>query len=355
MVGGYCSAVEHTPDWPTEVAKQVGRRVAYFRQRTADERGRPLTAQGLANRCKGFGLELGRPTIAKLESGLRQSVSLAEVMVLARALNVAPVLLLFPLGQEDTAEVSPGKSLPTWDAIMWFAGEAQLVAKDGELAARAAIGSPGDLGLFRTHQRLVAHISERLQATAAGQPGPYYAHLLPPDASASAPSDPAEREIMDLIGALLQTRAFIRDRGLTPPRLPADLSHIDPQPVIAGIITSDQGVLVTQRRDRTPPWGFVTGWGEPGESPEDTIIREVKEEADLRIQVGEYLGERDHPATGRHMIYYAARPTHGTEIHLGDKGELLDVRWVSLAEADELMPDMFGPVHEHLARELAEG
>ena len=55
------------------------------------------------------------------------------------------------------------------------------------------------------------------------------------------------------------------------------------------------------------------------------------------------------------MIYYAARPTHGTEIHLGDKGELLEVRWVSLAEADELLPGMFGPVREHLARELGEG
>jgi 8-oxo-dGTP diphosphatase len=128
-----------------------------------------------------------------------------------------------------------------------------------------------------------------------------------------------------------------------------------PQTVIAGVVTSDRGVLVTRRVDQNPPWGFTAGWGEPGESPEDTIIREVKEEADLRIEVGEYLGERDHPATGKHMIYYAARPTHGTEIHLGDRGELLEVRWVNLAEADELLPGMFGPVREYLARELGEG
>ncbi len=57
------------------------------------------------------------------------------------------------------------------------------------------------------------------------------------------------------------------------------------------------------------------------------------------------------------MIYYAARPTHGTEIHLGDKGELTEVRWVSLAEADELMAayGMFEPVRDHLVRELGEG
>ena len=57
------------------------------------------------------------------------------------------------------------------------------------------------------------------------------------------------------------------------------------------------------------------------------------------------------------MIYLAARPTHGTEIHRGDEDELAEVRWVSLAEADELMAayGMFEPVREHLVRELGEG
>jgi 8-oxo-dGTP pyrophosphatase MutT (NUDIX family) len=127
------------------------------------------------------------------------------------------------------------------------------------------------------------------------------------------------------------------------------------QPVIAAIVTSDRGVLVTRRRDRTPPWGFVTGWSEPGESPADTIIREAKEEAGLRVKVGDYIDERDHPDTGRHMIYYAAKPAGSAEIHLGDEAELLEVRWVSLAEADELLPGMFGPVREHLERVLGAG
>ena len=38
------------------------------------------------------------------------------------------------------------------------------------------------------------------------------------------------------------------------------------------------------------------------------------------------------------MIYIAAAPTHGTEVFVGDEDELAEVRWVSLAEADELMP-----------------
>jgi hypothetical protein len=55
------------------------------------------------------------------------------------------------------------------------------------------------------------------------------------------------------------------------------------------------------------------------------------------------------------MIYMAAAPTHGTEVFVGDEEELAEVRWVTLAEADQLMGGMiYEPVHEYLARELRE-
>jgi hypothetical protein len=55
------------------------------------------------------------------------------------------------------------------------------------------------------------------------------------------------------------------------------------------------------------------------------------------------------------MIYLAAAPTHGTAVFVGDAIELAEVRWVSLAEADDLLPGMFEPVHEYLSYELGEG
>jgi 8-oxo-dGTP diphosphatase len=98
---------------------------------------------------------------------------------------------------------------------------------------------------------------------------------------------------------------------------------------------------------------LYAGEVEPGERPADAAIREVKEEAGLRIQAGDIIGERGHPKTGRHMIYIAASPTHGTDYIVGDEEELAEVRWVSLAEVDELMKGMiFGPVHEYLERVL---
>ena len=132
-------------------------------------------------------------------------------------------------------------------------------------------------------------------------------------------------------------------------------SQASDQPIVAAIVTSPLGVLVGRRMDGKPPWTFIAGEQEPGERPEDTAIREVKEETTLRIRAGEVIGERVHPKSGRHMIYMAAAPTHGTDVFVGDEEELAEVRWVSLAEADQLMGGMiFEPVHEYLARELRE-
>ncbi len=124
--------------------------------------------------------------------------------------------------------------------------------------------------------------------------------------------------------------------------------------MVAAIVTSPLGVLVGQRRDGTPPWTFIAGEQDAvkDENPADTAVREVKEETGLRVQAGDVIGERVHPKTGRLMIYIAATPTHGTEIFVNDEEELAGVNWVSLAEADELLPGMYEPVREHLAREL---
>jgi excisionase family DNA binding protein len=124
--------------------------------------------------------------------------------------------------------------------------------------------------------------------------------------------------------------------------------------VITAIVTSPQGVLIGHRHDGKPPWTFIAGEQEPGETFADTIIREVKEETGLEIMAGDILGERVHPKTGRHMVYVAARPARMGELDVtvGDPDELSEVRWTGLAEADELLPGMFEPVKDHLTRTL---
>jgi len=159
--------------------------------------------------------------------------------------------------------------------------------------------------------------------------------------------DELERRLRELNPQGRRRRGAVSNEG--------DAEKEPMQPVFAAIVTSGRGVLVGRRQDGTPPWTFIAGWSNPGESPGDTIIREVKEEACLVVEAGRKLGERVHPGTGRLMVYYAARPTHGTEIHVGDEAELAEVRWIGLAEADELLPGMFEPVREYLSRELGRG
>lgn len=124
--------------------------------------------------------------------------------------------------------------------------------------------------------------------------------------------------------------------------------------VITAIVTSPRGVLIGHRHDGKPPWTFIAGEQEPGETYADTIIREVKEGAGLEITVGEVLGERVHPKTERHMVYVSASPARpdSLDVIVGDPDGLSEVRWASLADADELLPGMFRPVKEHLGRTL---
>jgi excisionase family DNA binding protein len=130
-----------------------------------------------------------------------------------------------------------------------------------------------------------------------------------------------------------------------------DSAKPEPQPVVAAIVTSERGVLVGKRNDGKPPWTFIAGEIEPGESPADAGVREVKEETGLQVEAGHEIGRCVHPATGRTMIYMAATPTHGTDIFVGDSDKLAEVRWATLLEVEQLMQPygMFGPVHEYLA------
>jgi len=145
-----------------------------------------------------------------------------------------------------------------------------------------------------------------------------------------------------------------RKRGLLPPGRQAPDAGQRP-PIVAAIITSERGVLITRRNDPPPLWGFVTGEQDvvKDESPADTAERELKEEVGLEgAQIGEEIGRRVHPKTGRTMIYLAATPAQGTDVDVYDEDELAEVRWVSLAEALRLLEGLYEPVRDYLVREL---
>lgn len=83
-----------------------------------------MTAQALADRCTELGLPMDRAVIAKLEKGHRQNLTIAELIILAKALGVSPVELVFPLGQQEKTEILPDEHAETWAAAKWFTGDA---------------------------------------------------------------------------------------------------------------------------------------------------------------------------------------------------------------------------------------
>src|SRR5215212_5052449 len=94
----------------------------------------------------------------------------------------------------------------------------------------------------------------------------------------------------------------------------------EPPPVAAAIVTSPRGVLDGERNDGKPPYTFIAGEVEPGESAADAAVREVKEETGLLVAAADYeIGRRVHPKTGRTMIYLPCSPTHGTDVFVGDE------------------------------------
>lgn len=82
-----------------------------------------MTAAELARRTADFGYPITRGAIAKIESNARSGkLDLAEWLILSMALDIPPVLLLFPTYPMGDTEVAPGKEMEAAVAAYWLAG-----------------------------------------------------------------------------------------------------------------------------------------------------------------------------------------------------------------------------------------
>ena len=79
--------------------------------------------------------------------------------------------------------------------------------------------------------------------------------------------------------------------------------------VVAAVIFKDGKVFATQRGygEFKDGWEFPGGKIEPGESPEDALRREIREELEVEVNVGELIDtiEYDYPAFHLSMKCYA--------------------------------------------------
>lgn len=105
----------------------------------ARERGiQRLTAVQLSARTQELGYPITRGTIARIEGNHRAGkFDVAELMVLAQALRVPPVLLLFPHLPDEDVSINPASDVPSgYQALLWFTGESNIFAFSSEASLR---------------------------------------------------------------------------------------------------------------------------------------------------------------------------------------------------------------------------
>lgn len=85
--------------------------------------------------------------------------------------------------------------------------------------------------------------------------------------------------------------------------------------VSAAIIQNENQIFATQRGygDFKDGWEFPGGKIEPGETPEEALAREIKEELDTEIAIGKlvYVVEYDYPQFHLTMYCYFCRVISG--------------------------------------------
>jgi transcriptional regulator with XRE-family HTH domain len=112
-------------------------------------RGR-MTAQELADATARLGHPITRSQIANYESGRKQSLDVAELLIIAAALDIAPLELLFPGEPDQVVEELPGKTATTLAAANRFVGNpswlADLRGAVDQLARAIAPIQPAGIG-----------------------------------------------------------------------------------------------------------------------------------------------------------------------------------------------------------------
>ena len=106
--------------------------------------------------------------------------------------------------------------------------------------------------------------------------------------------------------------------------------------VVAALIRRDNRFLICQRpahKTRGLLWEFVGGKLEPGETKEEALIRECKEELDVLIAVEDVFMEVDHvyPDLTVHLTLYNSKIVSGEMKLLEHK----DAVWITASEIDQ--------------------
>lgn len=120
--------------------------------------------------------------------------------------------------------------------------------------------------------------------------------------------------------------------------------------VVAALIWDGDRFMACQRpahKARGLLWEFVGGKVEPGETKEEALVRECREELGVTIAVGNVFMEVEHvyPDLTVHLTLFHARIMEGVP----QKLEHNDIQWITIEEIDQFA---FCPADEEILKKL---
>jgi len=110
-------------------------------------------------------------------------------------------------------------------------------------------------------------------------------------------------------------------------------------PCVGAVIRDEAGRLLMVMRGHDPGrglWSIPGGRIEPGETAEEAVVREVREETGLAVTCGPLLGTAELPGLAGAVVDirdYRAYLIPGAAMTLAAADDAADARWVSDAEA----------------------
>ena len=85
------------------------------------------------------------------------------------------------------------------------------------------------------------------------------------------------------------------------------------------------------RSDGLPRYSCLAGFVEPGESAEQTVVREILEEVGLRVRNLHYVASQPWPYPGSLMLGFHAEGNPDDQLN-PDPAEIADARWFTRTE-----------------------
>lgn len=116
--------------------------------------GARLSGPALATAMNERGIPWNRTTVAKLETGRRESISVQELLALALVLDVPPSWLLVDPKADTRVPIAEGVEVDPWSALLWMSGKEPLSDRGGAAWQHAAE--------VLLHGYLVSEMSEAL-------------------------------------------------------------------------------------------------------------------------------------------------------------------------------------------------